>query len=79
LICECLFGQYDSPKNNLQQPIYIVATPEAVSQIHRAASPQRRPGSALVFDFHYGNDAARSGFQDFIGTAVWMLPGRSGK
>jgi hypothetical protein len=37
------------------------------------------PGSVLVFDFHYGSDAARPGFQGFIDTAVRVLPVRSGK
>jgi hypothetical protein len=37
------------------------------------------PGSVLVFDFHYGSDAARPGFQGFIDTAVRVLPMRSGK
>ncbi len=37
------------------------------------------PGSVIMFDFHYGNDTLRPGFQDFVDTAGRVLPVRPGR
>jgi hypothetical protein len=37
------------------------------------------PGSVIMFDFYYGNDVLRPGYQGFVDIAGRVLPVRSAK